>query len=73
MNLAELALLPDWPALMDQPTAILYLGGSKSALSELLEGGYLLRYDEGNRNVRYRREDIDVALKARAINGANPS
>lgn len=73
MNPYHLAALPDWPALMDEPTAILYLGGHKSALVELLEGGYLTRYAAGHKNVRYLRTAIDTALKAKALNEAAAS
>jgi hypothetical protein len=64
MNPTSLSHLPDWPALMDAPTAILYLGGSSSTLGVLEKGGYLTRAAEGNRNVRYLRADIDRALNA---------
>jgi len=64
MNRTALAQLPDWPALMDSATAVLYLGGSSSTLESLEKGGYLERYSNGNRNVRYLRADIDRALNA---------
>jgi len=67
MNLDTLAKLPDWPALMDSRTAISYLGGSLSSLRELEKGGYLRRYSDGPRNVRYTRKAIDLALAAKAV------
>ena len=67
----DLATLPDWPALMDSPTAILYLGGSRKALDDLEAGGYLERYSNGHGNVRYLRARIDLALKACAAASAS--
>jgi hypothetical protein len=67
MNIETLSKLPDWPALMDAPTAIAYLGGSRGTLTQLETEGYLQRYANGNRAVRYLRRDIDNALTARVI------
>ena len=68
MKATTLATLPDWPALMDEPTAILYLGGSRETLRALIKWGYLTRWQNGHRAVRYMRRDIDTAL---AANGAD--
>ena len=53
MTLDTLSKLPDWPALMDGPTAIRYLGGSRASLDQLETEGYLQRYANGPTSVRY--------------------
>jgi hypothetical protein len=55
---------------MDTPTAILYLGGSRITLDMLEIDGYLARFSNGHRAVRYLRAHIDQALAAKAINVA---
>jgi hypothetical protein len=67
MNIETLSKLPDWPALMDAPTAIAYLGGSRGTLAQLETEGYLQRYADGHRSVRYLKADIDNALAACAL------
>lgn len=67
MTLDTLSKLPAWPALMDGPTAIRYLGGSRASLDQLEAEGYLQRYANGHKSVRYLKADIDTALAARAL------
>ena len=67
MKAEALAGLPDWPALMDLDTAIAYLGGSRQSLEELEQWGYLERYANGFKSVRFLRSHIDTALTACAL------
>jgi hypothetical protein len=55
---------------MDEPTAILYLGGSRETLRALIKWGYLVRWQNGHRAVRYLRRDIDTALAAKGADDA---
>lgn len=66
MKTETLAMLPDWPALMDYETTVLYLGGSKAALERLEEKG-LTRWQNGHRAVRFLRAEVDAALQAIAL------
>lgn len=67
MTTDTLAKLPNWPALMDLDTTILYLGGSRAALEELEKWGYLRRWRNGHKSVRFIRAEVDTALKACAL------
>lgn len=67
MTTDTLAKLPNWPALMDLDTTILYLGGSRTALEKLEESGFLRRWQNGHKAVRFLRSDVDTALKACAL------
>lgn len=62
MNNATLSNLPDWPALQDVETAILYLGNKGQLLEALVERGYLEPFTDRHRCKTFRRSDIDAAL-----------
>lgn len=66
MKTDMLSQLPDWPALMDLETTILYLGGSLTDLEELESCGYLRRWRNGHQSVRFIRSEVDAALNALA-------
>ncbi|HRQ87321.1 MAG TPA: hypothetical protein PLA50_00880 [Bacteroidia bacterium] len=67
MNTNALANCPDWPALMDLDTTILYLGGSRAALEKLEASGFLRRWQNGHKAVRFVRKEVDTALTAVAL------
>lgn len=67
MSPDALAACPDWPALMDLDTTILYLGGSRASLEKLEKQGYLVRWANGHKSVRFLRSEVDTALKACAL------
>jgi hypothetical protein len=54
--------MPDWPALMDQDTAILYLCGRKLIYETLIERKYLTLLSDRHKAKLCRRVDIDNAL-----------
>jgi hypothetical protein len=64
MKSTELAHLPDWPAVMDIGTAVLYLGGKAQILAALEARGYLDRFTDRHKCVTYLRSAIDAALEA---------
>lgn len=55
---------PDWPAVLDTPTAVLYLGGKARLLYALIAAGYLTPMGMGHRATHFLRQDLDSALVA---------
>lgn len=72
MRAADLAQLPDWPALMDVETATLYLGGKRKLLQALSDGGLIHRFTDSHKCVTYRREEIDRALRVAGSMAEHP-
>lgn len=62
MKVTELSFLPEWPALMDVETTVLYLGGKLTIYQFLCEKGYLKPLADRKRVKVFRRGDIDIAL-----------
>ncbi len=63
MNVLELGNLPDWPVLMDEKVAVLYLCGRRKFFRTLLDLG-LLDYTVEEYNTKlWSRADIDTAVR----------
>lgn len=67
----NLSNCPAWPALFDLETAFLYLGGKETRLFALVALGYLVPFSTGRRNTEFIREDVDAALAAARMAGAD--
>lgn len=71
MKTQTLPSLPDWPALMDVDTTILYLGNNPALLERLEASGALRRWQNGNKGARFLRAEIDAALREAAAEEKN--
>lgn len=65
----NLDVCPDWPAVMDLETAILYFGGKESLLFGLVAWRFLVPWSTGRRNTSFLRKDMDDALLAARMAG----
>lgn len=57
--MSRAADMPDWPALMDAPTAAAYCCVSESTVRAVLLRRGIKPVDMGCKSVRYRRADLD--------------
>lgn len=63
--------IPDWPALMDAPTAAAYLSISESSFRFVARVQGVKPVDMGLATVRWRRKDLDGLIDRLPARGAN--